>query len=258
MADIGATLREARMRAKIDINEVESRTKIRAKYLRAIENEEWNLLPGDVYVKSFLRTYGDFLGVDSRQLIDDFKRQYERPSDHELRPITPLGRDRDRGSRGPRGPLIPPWALIGVVLVGIVVALYFLGANKPSPTAPTAPTATHGSVPRRPRPTHHRAPAKVRKTPATVNLQLTPTGPVYVCVVDGTGKKLIPGEIFNVGQTIPSETKPKLLITLGNASVKMKVNGAAVAVAPSSASIGYLLTPTSHSSLPPSKQPRCA
>ena len=56
MADIGTTLREARMRARIDISEVESRTKIRAKYLRAIENEEWELLPGPVYVKSFLRT----------------------------------------------------------------------------------------------------------------------------------------------------------------------------------------------------------
>jgi cytoskeleton protein RodZ len=219
MADIGATLREARMRAKIDINEVETRTKIRAKYLRAIENEEWDLLPGDVYVKSFLRTYGDFLGLDSR-------------------------------------PLIPPWALIGVVLVGVVVALYFLGANKPT-SGPT--TATHQSIARQPRrQTHHRAPAKVRTAPATVKLQLTATGPVYVCVVDGTGKKLIPGQIFNVGQTIPSETKPKLLITLGNASVKMKVNGTTMPVAPSSSSIGYLLTPTSHASLPPSKQPRCA
>src|ERR1700734_4143535 len=104
MADeIGARLREARMRAKIDINEVETSTKIRAKYLRAIENEEWALLPGDVYVKSFLRTYGDSLGLDSRQLIDDYKRRYERPSDHELRPIMPPGRERDRQSRGPRG-----------------------------------------------------------------------------------------------------------------------------------------------------------
>ena len=101
MADIGATLREARMRAKIDINEVETRTKIRAKYLRAIENEEWGLLPGDVYVKSFLRTYSEYLGLDSRQLIDDYKRRYERPSDNELRPITPLGRERER-HRQPR------------------------------------------------------------------------------------------------------------------------------------------------------------
>src|SRR5204863_1200366 len=118
MADIGATLREARMRAKIDINEVEARTKIRAKYLRAIENEEWDLLPGDVYVKSFLRTYGDFLGVDTRQLLDDYRRLYDRPPDHELRQITPLGRERERG--GGRGPRLPPWLLVGAVLVAVV------------------------------------------------------------------------------------------------------------------------------------------
>ena len=59
------------MRARIDISEVEARTKIRAKYLRAIENEEWDLLPGPVYAKSFLRTYGDFLGLDSRMLLDE-------------------------------------------------------------------------------------------------------------------------------------------------------------------------------------------
>src|SRR5215469_18110967 len=100
-AEIGATLREARMRARIDISEVEVSTKIRAKYLRALENEEWDLLPGPVYVKSFLKTYGDFLGLDSRLLVDEFKRRYERPSDHELRPIASLGRERERGPRGP-------------------------------------------------------------------------------------------------------------------------------------------------------------
>ncbi|MGN6167506.1 MAG: helix-turn-helix domain-containing protein, partial [Solirubrobacteraceae bacterium] len=74
MAGIGSTLRDARIRARIDIAEVEARTKIRAKYLRAIENEEWDLLPGPVYIKSFLRTYGDYLGLDSRMLVEEFKR----------------------------------------------------------------------------------------------------------------------------------------------------------------------------------------
>ena len=45
-ADIGQTLRDARLRQKIDMTEVEAATKIRAKYLRALENEEWDLLPG--------------------------------------------------------------------------------------------------------------------------------------------------------------------------------------------------------------------
>src|SRR6059058_601637 len=126
MADIGTTLREARIRARIDMSEVEARTKIRAKYLRAIENEEWDLLPGPVYVKSFLRTYGDFLGLDSRLLVDEFKRRYERPTDHDPRPIAALSRERERAARGP---LLPPWAIIVGVLAAVVVALYLVGTN---------------------------------------------------------------------------------------------------------------------------------
>jgi cytoskeleton protein RodZ len=256
MADIGATLREARMRAKIDINEVETRTKIRAKYLRAIENEEWGLLPGDVYVKSFLRTYGEYLGLDTRQLIDDYKRRYERPSDHELKPITPLGRERER-QRQPRGPLIPPWVLIGVVLVGVVVALYFLGVknNKGGNTTPT--TASHAQTTPKKHAKHHAA-HHTRAAASTVKLQLTPTGAVYVCLVDGAGKRLIPGQIFNVGQTIPVKTASKLLLTLGNASVKMRVNGVPVTVPSTGSPVGFDLTPASHTMLPAAKQPQCA
>ena len=51
MPEIGATLREARMSARIDVSEIEAQTKIRAKYLRALENEEWDLLPGPTFVQ---------------------------------------------------------------------------------------------------------------------------------------------------------------------------------------------------------------
>ena len=66
---------------------------------------------------------------------------------------------------------------------------------------------------------------------------------MYVCLVNGAGKKLIPGLIFSTGQTIPTSASSKLLLTLGNNSVKMKVNGVSVPVAPSSGSIGYRLVP---------------
>ena len=65
MPEIGETLREARMRRRIDMAEVEAATKIRAKYLRALENEEWDLLPGPTFVKTFLRTYAEYLGLDA-------------------------------------------------------------------------------------------------------------------------------------------------------------------------------------------------
>src|SRR5437588_10173860 len=110
MPDIGSTLREARMRERIDITEVEAQTKIRAKYLRAIENEEWDLLPGAVYAKSFLRTYGDYLGLDSRMLVDEFRRQYEGPAEHDIRPVASRpARDRNRHPPPRRA---PPWAPI--------------------------------------------------------------------------------------------------------------------------------------------------
>ena len=254
MADIGTTLREARMRARIDMTEVEARTKIRAKYLRAIENEEWDLLPGPVYVKSFLRTYGDFLGLDSRMLIDEYKRQYERPFDNEMRPMSSLSRERERDKRGPP---IPPWLIIGVVLVGIVVALYLVGSHKgkKSPTNPSVAGTTTGGKPHHKPKQHkqHTAPPK----PTDVTLKLVPTGQVYVCLVDGNGNKLIPGQIFDTGQAIPTEKRQKLLLTLGNNSVQMQVNGKNVPVAASASSIGYSLTPNGASPLPASKQPSC-
>ena len=102
MPDIGATLREARMRARIDISEVEAGTKIRAKYLRALENEEWDLLPGPTYVKSFLRTYAEALDLDAKLLVDEYKLRHERLSEVELQPITPRAGSRAPGRQGAR------------------------------------------------------------------------------------------------------------------------------------------------------------
>jgi cytoskeleton protein RodZ len=272
MADIGTTLREARIRARIDISEVEARTKIRAKYLRAIENEEWDLLPGPIYVKSFLRTYGEFLGLDSRQLVDEFKRRYERPSDQELRPISARGRERERerrrrggGGGGGGGGRLARLGAVAVVLAAVVVALYLVGshASNPAPTTPTtlsAPSASrssttgtkHGAGATRTHHAHHGPPR-----PTTVTLKLTPTDPVYVCVEDGAGKKLIAGVTFSPGESVPVETAHKLLITLGNGGVQMQVDGKPVTIAPGSP-IGYELTPGKMRLLAPGQLPTCA
>ncbi len=245
------------MRDRIDISEVEAQTKIRAKYLRAIENEEWDLLPGPVYAKSFLRTYGDYLGLDSRMLLDEFKRRYEHPSEHDMRPIGSIAaRDRERRERRPRPPRIPPWAPIGAVVVVIVGLLFVVGSLTQSNT----PTSAHKSSHR-----HHPRASAVATTsttttpvaPATASLQIVPTAPVYVCLVNDSGVKLINERTFNVGETIPTETASKLLLTLGNASVQMKVDGKPVTVAPSPTAIRLLITPTSVSHIPLSQAPTC-
>ncbi len=69
------------MRLKLDISEVEERTKIRAKYLRALENEEWDLLPGPTFVRTFLRTYAEQVGVDPHLLVEEYRASHEPRSD---------------------------------------------------------------------------------------------------------------------------------------------------------------------------------
>ena len=115
MADIGSTLRETRIRKKIDITSVEEATKIRAKYLRALENEEWGLLPGPTYVKTFLRTYAEYLGLDPRLLVEEYSARFEQPEDLELPAFSREDRLRTRVTR------VPPPSRWGV-MVGVVVA----------------------------------------------------------------------------------------------------------------------------------------
>jgi hypothetical protein len=260
MADIGSSLREARMRERIDISEVEAQTKIRAKYLRAIENEEWDLLPGPIYAKSFLRTYSDYLGLDSRMLLDEFKRRYEHPSEHEIRPMGRVaardrGRERDRRPAGIRA---PSWAPIGLVVIVILAVLYIVGSLPGTGGNSSGTTAQRPAVHR-----HHAARHKARTKPAAaapsaVTLKLVPTGTVYVCLVNGHGTKLINERTFTVGDTIPSTTAGKLLLTLGNAGVQMKVNGKTVPVAPSASAIRLLITARgSVKHIPLSQRPTC-
>ncbi len=257
MPSIGETLRDARIRARIDMAEVEGETKIRARYLRAMENEEWDVLPGPVYTKSFLRTYGDYLGLDSRMLVEEFKRRYEPPAEHELRPIGPTRRARDE-DRGPRPSLrAPPWLAILVVLVGVGVALYAIGGGFNNNTGGNT-TNSHASVHKdRHHPARHRHAKPKPAKPKTVSLKLTPTAAVYVCVVNGAGKHLIPGVTYSPGQIIPTETGHELYLTLGNADVQMKVNGKPVTIAPSAAPLAYRIRPRGTSTVTNGTQPSC-
>lgn len=276
MAEIGSTLREARMRAHIDISEVEASTKIRAKYLRAIENEEWDLLPGAVYVKSFLRTYADYLGLDSRLLIDEFKRRYERPAD-EARQISGVGRERERPSRHrPSASFaLSPRVVIGAALLVIVAALYVIGSNS-GPTTTSGGrvmtprgagghkhkgkrngTSKHGSRGHSSTNSSTTTTGTSTTTLATkATLQLVPTGAVWVCVVGPGNKLLIPGFVYQIGDTIPAESATKLLVRLGNGNVTATVNGQPYTIRRSSSDIGLKITAAG--ATPLASPPLCA
>jgi cytoskeleton protein RodZ len=234
MTDIGSTLQEARMRARIDISEVEAATKIRAKYLRAIENEEWDMLPGPTFVKSFLRTYADYLGVDGRLLVEEYKLRHEPlPDQPEMQPIGPPR--GDRRLRTPRPPRVPRGWLIAGGLVGLLIVLIVLGSigngNDSNPVA-TKPQRTTP----RPRP----KPKPVVPTRAT--LELTPTDDVYVCLRNASDQ-LIVNETLTPGAGTRTFRSKRFKLTVGNSSLTMKVNGKRLTVQPSATATTFEITP---------------
>jgi cytoskeleton protein RodZ len=261
MPEIGSTLREARMRARIDITEVEQATKIRAKYLRALENEEWSLLPGPTFIKSFLREYADFLGLDARTLVEEYKLRYDRPSEHELAPLgARLGRERRGGSTaGYRAPRVAPrWLIVGGALVAILALLALIGSLGGGDDGPSSSASTSTAAQRTSRTTPARSrPPAAPAAPSQASVAIVPTGTVYVCLVDGGGRVLIPGSQFAAGQRVPVYRARKLRITLGNNAVRLRVDGRPMAVPASSAAIAYEITPSGARSLPLDQAPTC-
>lgn len=79
MPEIGNNLREARIRRGLSIRDVEYVTKIRSKYLEALEDDDFEVLPGPTYVRAFLRTYALFLKLDAVALVDEYREHYEHP-----------------------------------------------------------------------------------------------------------------------------------------------------------------------------------
>ena len=155
MTEIGNSLREARIRKGLSIKDVEDRTKVRGRYLEALENDDFEVLPGPVYVKAFLRTYATFLKLDADALVTQYRSTYH--SEHEQLPSvtrevmkTPKGRTRSRSrsqSRSRPAPLTPPggdkrrgggqrrsprgYALLAFVAIVVVAALawYYPGRS---------------------------------------------------------------------------------------------------------------------------------
>jgi cytoskeleton protein RodZ len=248
MPGIGETLREARMRRRIDMAEVETATKIRAKYLRALENEEWGLLPGTTFVKTFLRTYAEYLELDARSLVEEYKQRFERPAHGELAPFGGLGGPRSRPQRQrPRRRSRASFGPAAVVIAGVViilVALYALGRygsnndSSPVSSGQATPTPTATPKPRKPHKKQAAAPA-----PKTVALRIEATGDVYVCLTDATGRKLLDGATLHAGERSKRFSSRRLHARFGNASARMQVGGKRYPVAASTVPVDYVLRP---------------
>ena len=251
---IGESLREARARRGIELSDVERATKIRVKYLRAMEEERWELLPGAAYARGFLRTYGSFLGLDGKALVEEYGHRHEPVEDR-------YPEDEPLLLKAP-GPGRPRLRFSGAVLAGLtiaalagVVAVLGLtggdggeraggegrGAGTQEGEASATVTSTAEPPPR----------------PSEVSLELTSTGTVWVCLVDERGRALVDGVTLVPGERQGPFRARAFKVTLGNGEVGLEVDGRAVQVPQLAEPLGYQITPQAVRELDPAARPTC-
>ena len=142
MFEIGNSLREARLRQSLDFGSVEAGTKIRGKYIQALEAERFDVLPGETYVKGFLRTYAEFLGLDGQLYVDEFNSRFAS-AEEPLAPSSPSRQRRERRVGGDSNLVVVALAAIVAVTILVVVAFGF-GSGEPT-ADPSVPPQTSSS-----------------------------------------------------------------------------------------------------------------
>ena len=142
MFEVGGSLREARLKRGLTPADVQKAIRIRDRYLQALEEERWELLPGDAYVKGFLRTYADYLGLDGNLYVEEYNSRFARPDEPQLVPV----RFARTGTRFGGLGFLRPLVLVGAVvaIVAAIAAWQLSGSSSPKHSAPptTAPTTT--------------------------------------------------------------------------------------------------------------------
>ena len=131
MFEIGNSLREARERQGLEYPQIELATKIRAKYIRALEDEHFEVLPTGTYIKGFLRSYAEFLGLDGQLYVDEYNSRNVVDSFDDM----PQRRPSRRHERSVEKKVVL-LALAGIAaLTGLVIVAWrFGGGNSASPT----------------------------------------------------------------------------------------------------------------------------
>ena len=251
--EIGPTLREARIRHKIDLTEIEERTKIRVRYLRALETEEWDVLPGPTYTRSFIRTYATALGLDGERLADDYRRlEEDRMAElvgaREPHPMPP----RLAGTGG--GPRFGPGLIGALIAVALVAVVLVLGLT--SNSGNNEPNAGPGGNGAKSKQGKHQGSAAAKHKPQ-VSIQLTATAEVWVCALAADGTRVINGQVLPAGTQEGPFRSGKFDLAFGNGGVDLKVNGKPFQVQNTPSPVGYEVTPKGTHLLQPGTRPDC-
>ncbi len=119
------------MRQSLDFNEMEARTKVRAKYLRALEAEQFDQLPAHTYVKGFLRTYADSLGMDGQLYVDEYNSRFVAGDDDQVLRTRRVPQTRGRRERRESHIVFVALAAIALLTALVIAAWRFGGTEEP-------------------------------------------------------------------------------------------------------------------------------
>jgi hypothetical protein len=148
--EIGNSLREARVRRGADFAQAELATKIRGKYLRALEDERFELLPAQTYVKGFLRTYAEYLGLDGQLYVDEFNSRFVAGEESEARSARPRrssAQPQRRNRRAETNVVVVALVAIAVFTVIVISAWKASGGSPHASTGSKPPATTPRAVP---------------------------------------------------------------------------------------------------------------
>ena len=233
MFEIGNSLREARLRQSLDFPEAEHGTKIRAKYLRALEEERFEVLPSHTYVKGFLRSYAEYLGLDGQLYVDEYNSRFVS-GDEDL----PLRTRRGTAARGRRRErresniVLLALTAIGLVTALVIAAWRFGGAE---------PQAVRGLQPQTTT-TQAAAPAPAPSGTATLEVIAT-KGDSFVVARQGgaIGRVEFSGTIEK-SQRQRFEGRVLWLQVRSPKNVLVRLNGNRVALPPAAKTEGVFVT----------------
>lgn len=176
----------------MDVKEAEDRTKIRARYLRALEAEDWEALPAPAYVRGFLRSYGEILDIDGDALADEYRRRYEGAEQQTASPASEPVLSERRRSPGARPPSRTPVFL--AIAAGIIILLVILGSIGGDDGGDDS--ADGGKAARELR-KQNKGGGKKSLDPVGVTLETADT--VRVCLVGDDKQALIDGQMLSAG-----------------------------------------------------------
>jgi hypothetical protein len=235
MQELGGLLRAERERQGRSLEEAYRATHITTRYLKSLEAGEFERIPGEVYLKGFLRRYGDFLGLDGEELVRRYREQ-RAASEAAARPErAPRTRPAERDSRGPqrsaRLMLIIAAAVLAALASGWALAIWSLRLTGPEPPAPAdEPPKAEAPPPYAPlTPPPEPVPAGPTAPPAPVRVSLEVTDRCWVRVV-ADGRLAFTGELA-AGDRREWTAEDRLSVRFGNpGGVKVTWNGQPVAL----------------------------